>query len=386
MEGVKGRGGLAVTCCVVMFLYAVYLGAISVLLPFIGSSFGLGAAVQGRLFPANCGGFIVGVLVCGYLSDRWGRKTVLLLGIAGYALGLGLFGSAPTFGVALVASALVGAGSGAMEAVASALATDLFPERKAFILNTIQVAFGAGATCSPTLAHWLLTTGTDWRTLYFGLAVVNVGLFVALSLQVVPPPSSDDETLDFAALRAVLRRPAFGALCLAQAFYVGAEIGFFSWMPTYFHARLPNGAAWEGLVVSVFWIAMTVGRVATVGLITRMPLTRLIALLAGGGALFSLLALFGNAPLPVMVFVGLTGLCFSGIFGVIMGETGERFPTAAGTAFGCVVASGGVGGALLPWAIGVGAETALGWRGALALVPLATFGVLLLALFVKRQP
>jgi len=89
-----------------MFLYSVYFGALSVMLPFVGASFGLGPAAEGRLFPANFGGFVGGVLVCGYLSDRWGRKAVLLLGIAVYALGLALFGAAPTFALALLASDL----------------------------------------------------------------------------------------------------------------------------------------------------------------------------------------------------------------------------------------------------------------------------------------
>lgn len=376
-----GRTPLAALCCVALFLYALYLGAVGVLLPALGISFHLGPAVEGRLFSANFTGFIVGVLLSGTLSDRVGRKPVLLGGIALYALALALAGRAPGFGAALAAFGLIGMGTGAMEIVASALASDLFPERRAFIINTVQVAFGAGAAVSPLLAHRLLTHGTEWRTLFLGLAVANAVLFAATACLRVPATAAAGEPWDPAALRAVLRHPAFLALCLAEALYVGAEVGLSSWMPTYFERRLPGGIVWSGLVVTVFWVAMTVGRVVAVPLSTRVSLLRLAGGLGIGGAIGSALALVWVSPLLVMTFVAWTGLCFSGIFGLVISEAGERFPRASGAVFGGVVAAGGVGGAIMPWAVGALTETAWGWRGALALVPFAS---VLLALILLR--
>jgi len=377
----RGRSLLAALCCAALFLYAVYLGAVGILLPALGASFGLGPAVEGRLFPANFAGFIVGVLLCGTLSDRVGRKPVLLGGIALYTFALVLAGRAPGFGAALAAFALVGMGTGAMETVASALAADLFPERRAFIINALQVAFGAGAALSPLLAHRLLTHGTDWRALFLGLAIANGALLLALAGPRLPDAHTAGEALDPAELGAVLRQPAFLGLCLSQALYVGAETGFSSWMPTYFQKRLPGGAAWEGLVVSVFWVAMTVGRAASGPLMARVSLTRLAGAMAAGGASGAALALVWATPLTTMAFVAWTGLCFSGIFGLVLAEAGERYPRAAGTVFGGVVAAGGVGGAVMPWAVGALADAPWGWRGALALVPLAAA---LLALTLLR--
>lgn len=369
------RALAAATCCAVMFLYAVYLGSFSVLLPHIATEFRLGSAASGRLFPASFLGFAAGVLVCGYLSDRWGRKAVLLLGIAVYGAGLFLVGCAPGFTVVLLATTLIGVGSGAMETVASALASDLYPERRAFILNAVQVAFGVGASLSPVVAHRLLRAGTDWRVLYLGLAALCAVLFIALAAQKLARNQSVSESVDFAALRRTLRKPAFMALCLAQALYVGAEVSFFSWMPTYFREKLPGGTAFEGMVATVFWIAMLAGRLAVGAFVGRVSLPRFTLLLAIGGAVSSALALPWSSPLTVMVFVALTGLCFSGIFALILAEAGDRYPNYAGTAFGGVIAVGGLGGAILPWAVGALAGTSLGWHSALALVPLCSLGV-----------
>jgi MFS transporter, FHS family, glucose/mannose:H+ symporter len=364
------RGFLAAICCGVMALYAVYLGALGVVLPAVGASFHLGAAVSARLFAADFGGFVAGVLASGMLSDRFGRKSVLLFSLLLYAAGLALFGNAYLFAVTLFASACIGAGTGAMETVAAALASDVYPERRAYILNAVQVGFGVGAAIGPSVADTALGHHITWRLLYGTLAVVTVALTLLLALQAVPRNGAGGEAVNFGVLRSVLRQPMFLLLCLAQALYVGGETGFFSWIPTYFRQELPSGAAMAGLVVTIFWCAMTVGRMATGWLLQRIPLLRLTLWLAFGSAIWAALALVWKSPLAVQLCVAATGLCFSGIFGLILGETGEQYPTIAGTAFSGVVAAGGVGGAISPWLIGVLGDTVCGWRGALLLIPI----------------
>ena len=373
------RGTLVALCCTALFLFAVYLGAIGIFLPVLGKTFGLGPAVQGRIFPANFGGFIVGVLTCGFLSDRIGRKRVLLGAVLLFALAQGLVGISRTFGSVLVGFALIGAGGGAMETVASALAADLFPQRRAAIINALQVAFGAGAALSPLLAHKLLMAGADWHRLFLAVALANIALLGLLAFQTFPTTTHQPEALNAATLHAVLKHPVFLILCLCQALYVGAETGFSSWLPSYFD-RMPGGAAWTGIVVTGFWAAMTLGRAVVGGGFAGLPLTRLAGRLAVLGALAASLMLLPHQASFAFVGVLGTGLFFSGIFGLILAEAGDRFPHSAGTVFGCVVAAGGVGGSLVPWAIGLLTGTAWGWSGALALVPASAFllGIILL--------
>lgn len=378
------RGILAALCCLALFLFAVYLGAIGILLPALGKTFGLGPAVEGRIFPANFGGFVVAVLACGVLSDKIGRKRVLCGAIFVYALALALAGFAHSFGLVLAAFALIGAGGGAMETVASALAADVFPQKRAAILNALQIAFGAGAAISPLLAHALLVQGMDWHRLFLGAALANFVLLALLVRQKMPVPAHPAEALDAAALRAVLKQPAFLILCGCQALYVGAETGFSSWLPTYF-GRLPGGAAWAGLVVSGFWVMMTIGRSAVGGGVFGLPLTRLACGLAVLGAAASgVMLLTANVSAALACALG-TGLCFSGIFGLVLSEAGNRFPRSAGTVFGGVVAAGGAGGAAVPWAVGALTGTAWGWRGALALVPAAALALGVLLLFLEKR-
>jgi FHS family glucose/mannose:H+ symporter-like MFS transporter len=382
---VRNRAALAFICCAALFAYAVYFGALGVFLLSVAASFHVGAGVAGRLFPAQFGGFVLGVLCSGYVSDRIGRKAVLLLGIAFYAIGLALFSKAPVFVLALPACGFIGAGTGAMETVACAFVSDLYPDRRAFVLNGIQVAFGLGAAPSPALAHRLLEIGTDWRALFLGIAAAAIALGLALAAQPAPPGAQGAEAVDFARLRAIVREPAFRALCLAQALYVGAECTFFSWVPTFMHRSCIGGAAWAGLAVTMFWTTVTVGRIATGGVVNRFPALSLIRLLAIGGAVAGAFTLLSGTATLVMVGVGLTGLFFSGIFGLVLAEAGERYPSAAGTVFSGVVAAGGIGGALVPWIAGIIGDSALGWRAGLAFVPALMIALTVLAARIRRM-
>ena len=393
-----------------MFLYAAYLGAIGVLLPAVGKTFGLGAAAQGRLFPANFLGFILVVLVAAPASDRWNRKTVLMMGQAMFVLGLIVFSRAPTFAIALAASLLIGGGSGAVGVVSSALASDLYPNRRGQMLAAIQVAFGLGAALGPGLGSVLLSYQVSWRLLYAGAAFAGFALLLILQAQPtseekgkrrkgeeesgrykIPDmrykqenvhPSPQPSTLN---LLTLLRQRPVQLLCVMQICYAGAEVGYFSWMPTYFQKQLPGGAALSGAVISVFWLAMTVGRSLTGKFMGQVGFMRVCAMLATAGAACAGLTLLWHNPYIVLAFIILTGLCFAGIFILMSAEASERYSHSLGAIFGCIVACGGLGTSLIPWAVGAVASTRMGWTGGLTLIPLAALGVAACAILLARE-
>lgn len=368
-----------------MFIYAVFFGAFSVLLPNIGQAFGVGPGVAGRLFPADFTGFILGVLVCGYLSDILGRKIVLSIGLVVCSVGLAIFGYSGGMPLALLASGLIGAGTGAMETVASALATDLYPECKARLIMITQVAFGLGASIGPFVAQGLLMSHVSWRMIYLSIAIGTFVIFLLLAIQPAPQAIGNGVSIDLSALKKLLSQPYFIGLCLAQALYVGAEVGYFSWLPTYFGHTIQNSAIWAGLSVTVFWIAITVGRITTGALLERIGLLRLTFLLSIFSSIGILITVLAPGPLITMVGVMWTGLCCSGIYGLVLSMAGERYSDITGTAFAGIMACGGVGGAIIPWIAGVIGASVLGWHAALGLMALIMVLLAALMLNIRRM-
>jgi fucose permease len=271
-----------------------------------------------------------------------------------------------------------------MQTVANAMVADLYPARQRVMVNAAQIAFGCGAMCGPFAAARLMAAGADWRALYAGLAAVIACLFMVTLLAPSMPGATRRNMIDPAMLKAILRQPAFQNLCLVAALYAGAEVGFFQWMPSYFHHRIVGGDRWAGAIVTIFWTGMTLGRIGSGSLITRFPLRTLRAALSATGALAAIAALAFASPAPTAICVLLTGVCFGGIFSLILAEAAQRYSQAIGTAFGIVVAISGVGTAIIPWAIGTIAGTPLDWRGGLGLVPLCAFAVSVNTIWTSR--
>ncbi len=156
----------------------------------------------------------------GMMSDRWGRKPVIAMGMLLFALGS--FIAAMSDSIVGVLIGRIVQGSGAVAAAVIALTADLTHDRHrtkamATIGMTIGVSFAISMVLGPLLGHWIGVDGIFWLT--GGLSLFSILVLYA----VVPDPRrsshhSDSEVTP-ALFSAMLRdtnllRLDFGVLCL----------------------------------------------------------------------------------------------------------------------------------------------------------------------------
>lgn len=119
--------------------------------------------------------FLCGPLM-GALSDRFGRRPILLVSMMGLALDYGLLSIAPSIAVVAVAR-IVGGIMGASVATASAYIADITPpERRAQNFGLIGVAFGVGFIVGPLTGGFLGEFGS--RVPFYGAAAVSLVAFL----------------------------------------------------------------------------------------------------------------------------------------------------------------------------------------------------------------
>ena len=125
------------------------------------------------------------LLLGGRLSDLWGRRRALFIGMTGFALASALGGAAHTFGVLVTARAVQGAFGALLAPAALATMTTTFvdPDDRAKAFSIYGAISGSGAAIGLVLGG-ALTQWATWRWCLFinvviaGVALVGAVLFV----------------------------------------------------------------------------------------------------------------------------------------------------------------------------------------------------------------
>jgi DHA1 family multidrug resistance protein-like MFS transporter len=158
------------------------------ILPYYINSFGASGSSLGLLMATYALMQLFFAPVWGSLSDRLGRRPILLLGVLGNALTQLLFGLATSLWMLFVARALAGILSSATLPVAMAFIGDSTSEEKrGGGMGVVGAAMGVGMVLGPGLAGWL---ATDSLALPFflasGLSVIALLLIAAFLPESLP--------------------------------------------------------------------------------------------------------------------------------------------------------------------------------------------------------
>lgn len=158
----------------VIVLDLIGFGIVLPILPFYAEEFGASATVLGLLLTSYAAMQFIFSPLWGKLSDRIGRKQVLLLTMSGSVLGLLLLGLSHSMWM-LFAGRILSGIFGANISVASAYVTDVTTEEnRAKGMGLIGAAFGIGFILGPTLGGILSVYGYSVPILVAaGLSALN---------------------------------------------------------------------------------------------------------------------------------------------------------------------------------------------------------------------
>ena len=165
--------------------------AIATILPVVGRQLG-DLRLYGWVFSAFLLASLIGIVVAGTLADRVPLWRPMLAGLALFALGLVVGGTAPDMAVLVAGRAVQGLGAGVVPAVAYVAISRCYPEesrpRMFAVLSTAWVVPGLIGQAIAAL----VAAAVGWRWVFLGLIplVIVAGILVVLALRHLPPPAS----------------------------------------------------------------------------------------------------------------------------------------------------------------------------------------------------
>jgi len=291
-----------------VFLDLLGIGLIFPIGPFFASAFGASAFEVGLLFTLFSVAQFLTIPILGALSDRYGRRPVLLIGIAGEVVGYLLFGTATSLTMLYVSRIVAGASSDNIGAAQAYIADISSPRERTHSFGLLGAAVSVGFLFGPALGGFL--GQYDLRLPAFAAAALVVVNWVSVLVwlpESLPVELRSNRSLTaglnpFGVLSTLLRRPLLRGPLGATFLCNLAFSGYLTSFALFTSARFGWGPQQVAIVLVIQSIMSIV--VQTFGvrhMSTFLPDTTILLLGIGANLLgFVVIAL---APDPIFLYV-----------------------------------------------------------------------------------
>lgn len=173
-------------------------------LPEIGRAFGVDNANHLQtVLSTFLIGFGAGQFVIGPLSDRFGRRPVLIGGMIVYGIASALTLAAPSFETLLLARALQGLSTAATRVIATSVVRDCYVGRRmASVMSLAQMIFISVPVLAPSLGQLVMLASHEWHSVFAVLMLFGVLVLGWTALRL--PETLDENRRTSLAVRDVL--------------------------------------------------------------------------------------------------------------------------------------------------------------------------------------
>jgi DHA1 family bicyclomycin/chloramphenicol resistance-like MFS transporter len=310
-------------------------------LPAIQLSFAVSPATAQLTLSASMVAIAVGTLIYGPLSDRYGRRPILLSGLFVFVLGGLGCALAPDIHTLIVARIVQAAGGAAGMVIARAVARDHYgPRGAANVIARLTMVMVVAPMVAPAIGGVIVDVA-NWRAIFALVCIAGIVVIGAVLIMFHESHHAEDR-MEAAAgmLRGfvqLLASPRFVVLALYPAFSSTIFFSFISGAPYVMVGLLHRPATEYGLYFMLVAGGFMLGNFASVRLMTRYTTLSLMTtgmLIALAGVSIAILFVVAGVLSPVTLFLPVMLAQFGQGIGLpnAQAEVINVFPLRAGTA------------------------------------------------------
>ena len=295
------------------------------LLPYYADTFGASITLVGLLGTSNALAQLIAAPIIGRLSDRYGRRPLLIFSIAGTVFSFLLLGFAKSLTMLFISRIMDGLLGGNI-ALARAYITDVTDEKtRSRGLGIIGAAFGVGFIIGPAMGGFLSQFGFNVPAFVAaGLSLINLILVIIFLPESLPSEdrqkmrNSPHTRFTLKKLREELSRPCVGNLLYIGLFYSLAFTLFQSNFALFTKQRLGLSAQSTSFILTYVGLLSVLVQGFAIGFLTdRFKERNLI--LSGAIIMTASLLAWGFSPNVPFLLVALAPISLSaGILNVVL--------------------------------------------------------------------
>lgn len=370
MPAAVSKSRLIPAAILAILVYGMIASMLGTILPELSKRLNLTPEQNGIIAFAQALGLAIASVSVGPLIDNKGKKTGLLLGLTLITIALFILPSAPSYGAVAMLLLLLGLGGGIIVTAANALVSDISEEKRASVLNLLNLFFGLGGLLTPFIGANLLAGNT------IALAYLVAGLTAATlllhSFTPMPPPTGE-RGFKMGEAGKLLGGPSLYLLALFLFLYVACEVGVWNWLPRHLEAQGVEPSRALNILSLGFALGLLLGRVAVSPILIKIPAPQvtLAASILMAITTYAMLQTGDATMAGVLVFCA--GIAMAPVFPTTLAMVGDAFPRMTATAMGIVITCGWIGLMVSsPIIGGIAGADPKGLKTALLVIPAAS--------------
>lgn len=222
-------------------------------------------------------------------------------------------------------------------------------------ITTIALSFyPVGAFTAPLVASSVIRSGLSWRLSYYVIIfIIAVTIILYLSLiggrrgrKVI----EEKEKVSFKEIFTDSRRNTiFLLITVSIVFYCASETIVSAWSPTFFRSERMFDIETAGLVISIFWIAVIIGRAVVSSIAGKVHSSHVMIGLSAVAIISMIFMVFLKSRYAILIAMSFTGLGFSGMFPLLISSGSTVYKKGKGVLITILFAASNIGISIAPF-------------------------------------